>query len=226
MSEIHGLTPVVDKSLVLWLDAGNPQSFDGNSTTWRDLSNNTTGGTLFNNILYDSTNKGSLTFNGTNNYIKTNNVGFITNSINQHTYCAFVKISTSGMIISYGEYPDSNYSSGIGYSGGKLSWNTNGGTDKNISNLNCPTNQWVFVGCSVTSLNTTLYVNSLSEIITKRYQGGVISINPFFIGAAAINGVIGTYFNGNISNVQIYNRALSQDEITQNFNANRNRYGI
>jgi hypothetical protein len=36
----------------------------------------------------------------------------------------------------------------------------------------------------------------------------------------------GGFFNGNVGNVQIYNRALTQAEITQNFNALRGRYGI
>jgi hypothetical protein len=34
------------------------------------------------------------------------------------------------------------------------------------------------------------------------------------------------YLNGNIATVQLYNRALSADEVSQNFNALRGRYGI
>jgi hypothetical protein len=33
-------------------------------------------------------------------------------------------------------------------------------------------------------------------------------------------------FRGNISQVQLYNKALSQQEILQNFNATRFRYGV
>jgi hypothetical protein len=33
-------------------------------------------------------------------------------------------------------------------------------------------------------------------------------------------------FNGNITQVTIYNRALSDNEVRQNFNAIRGRYGI
>jgi hypothetical protein len=36
----------------------------------------------------------------------------------------------------------------------------------------------------------------------------------------------GAFFNGNVGNVQIYNRALSATEVQQNFNALRGRYGI
>ena len=34
------------------------------------------------------------------------------------------------------------------------------------------------------------------------------------------------YFNGKISNFNIYNRALTASEVLQNYNATRNRYGV
>ncbi len=43
-----------------------------------------------------------------------------------------------------------------------------------------------------------------------------------FTGTASAGGP----FQGNISNIQMYNRALSDAEIQQNFNALRGRYGI
>jgi len=48
---------------------------------------------------------------------------------------------------------------------------------------------------------------------------------PLYIGyTLAVGEQAG--FNGNISQVSIYNRALSAQEISQNFNATRGRYGI
>jgi len=35
-----------------------------------------------------------------------------------------------------------------------------------------------------------------------------------------------TWMNGRISNLQIYNRALSSTEVLQNFNATKDRYGL
>jgi hypothetical protein len=34
------------------------------------------------------------------------------------------------------------------------------------------------------------------------------------------------WFNGKINNVSVYNRALTQTEITQNFNAQKSRFGL
>ena len=53
------------------------------------------------------------------------------------------------------------------------------------------------------------------------------------IVSSTFNGVIGDEdasvvapFKGNISNLQIYNRALSATEILQNYNATKSRFGI
>jgi hypothetical protein len=44
------------------------------------------------------------------------------------------------------------------------------------------------------------------------------------LGKDANNNIF--YLNGNISNVKLYNRALSASEITQNYNALKSRYGL
>jgi len=62
------------------------------------------------------------------------------------------------------------------------------------------------------------------------YGGGTIpstsgaSNSVFSIGNS--QGIGGNYSDGNISVVQVYNRALSAAEVSQNFNALRGRYGI
>ena len=67
MAELNGPKIVTD-GLVLHLDAGDPRSFDGNSTTWRDLSGNGNHGTLMNGVGYTNSNKGGMVFDGVNDY--------------------------------------------------------------------------------------------------------------------------------------------------------------
>lgn len=78
---------------------------------------------------------------------------------------------------------------------------------------------WVANGTSAIYKNGTLY--------TSRTIGNVPATNP------ASNGRIGlghdnadNYFHGKMSNVSIYNRALTAVEVKQNFNAIRRRYGV
>ena len=56
--------------LVLYLDAGSPNSYQGSGTTWRDISkfyqNN---GTLTNGPTFSSANGGSIVFDGVDDYV-------------------------------------------------------------------------------------------------------------------------------------------------------------
>jgi hypothetical protein len=72
MALIHS-PHIVTSGLVLILDAGNPKSYPGSGTTWKDLSGNGHDGTLVNGTGFDSANFGSLTFDGTNDAIENAN---------------------------------------------------------------------------------------------------------------------------------------------------------
>lgn len=64
--------PIVTDGLVLCLDAANPKSYPGSGTAWMDLSGNGNNGTLTNGPTYNSGNKGSIVFDGVNDYVRTN----------------------------------------------------------------------------------------------------------------------------------------------------------
>ena len=60
---------IVTDGLVLNLDAGDYASYPRSGTTWYDLSGGGNNGTLTNGPTYDSANKGSIVFDGTNDYV-------------------------------------------------------------------------------------------------------------------------------------------------------------
>ena len=60
---------IVQDGLVLNLDAGNTASYPGSGTTWFDLTSNNNDGTLINNPTFDSTNGGSIVFDGIDDYV-------------------------------------------------------------------------------------------------------------------------------------------------------------
>jgi hypothetical protein len=66
---------IVTSGLVMYLDAGNTKSYPGTGTVWYDRAGNLNGGVVNNGALinsptFDSGNKGSLVFNGTNSYVR------------------------------------------------------------------------------------------------------------------------------------------------------------
>jgi hypothetical protein len=72
-----------------------------------------------------------------------------------------------------------------------------------------------------------MYLNG-SQLSDSSLTINGVSLNSenFWIGARGGSETPGSYCNCEISNVKVYNRALSATEITQNFNALRARFSV
>jgi hypothetical protein len=85
-------------------------------------------------------------------------------------------------------------------------------------------NIWYYVTILYNGTNTQLYLNGQLEQSLATTERGSDSTGKVAIGRGGnFNGV---YYNGNIANTQIYNRALSAQEVLQNYNATRTRFGL
>jgi len=213
----------IESGLVLCLDAANRKSYSGSGNTWNDLSGSGFNGTLTNGPTFGSADGGSIVFDGTNDIVTTTYV-----STNTYTFSAWFKtnVVSSGFrnIISI---PTPNYSlilldddtSNLGF------WTNDALSGSALSTPTISTNTWynvVFVreGNSITGgykayLNGILYGNANTgtwSTTASLSVGGRTDVSQ--------------PLNGNISQVLIYNRALSALEVSQNFNALRGRYGI
>jgi hypothetical protein len=222
----------VTSGLVLDLDAGNTKSYTGSGTTWIDLSGNGNNGTLTNSPTYSSTNKGSFAFNGTNNEVTTT-----TQFTNPQTFSvgAWFKTSTADgkKIIGF----ESNQTGGSGNSersiyigtDGKLNfflYAPIGGTKTATSPLTYNDNNWHYGLATYGGEGTTmrLYVDGAS--VATADASAAQNYNGWWRIAGQGYGAVTGFFTGSISNVHVYNRGLSSDEILQNFNALRGRYGV
>lgn len=219
---------IVTSGLVLCLDAANTKSYPGSGTAWNDVSGNGNTGTLTNGPIYNSANLGSIVFDGVDDYVSITNVSSIRPSA-EMTICMWVKaISlTAGWNELLGQNP---------YSGGYLIFLETGGTlirslhYVNGTEYRCNTSQSISTSVFTHIVFTfktgdaiRSYFNGVADITTS-LPAGIFTyntLNPFLIGYPG-----GSVFNGNISTAQIYNRALSGTEVTQNFNALRGRYGL
>lgn len=92
-------------------------------------------------------------------------------------------------------------------------------------------NKYAYITATYNSMTNSfaIYYNGISQSITQS-NPGTISVNNttnFAIGVQIkTDGTKGDYFPGEINIVRVYNRALSSDEVLQNFNATRKTYGI
>ena len=206
---------VVTDGLVLALDAGNTKSYPGSGTSWSDLSGNSNTGTLTNGPTYSSDNGGSIVFDGTDDYVTSS-----------FTFTAGQSVTISGWLYStastsaYRNFVDTLSSYPM------IWWDTNGKIEFDTSSgyitPSVYRNQWVYV---------TL-VKPSGTTIASYYVNGAFASNggvSYSVPASTptwFNRSAGQTWIGNCSNISIYNRALSAQEIQQNFNALRGRYGI
>jgi hypothetical protein len=94
-----------------------------------------------------------------------------------------------------------------------------------IYNTNLNLNTWYHVGATDDGNNVRLYVNGINVVTLASAVSTTNGTMSCQIGAWGGAGT-GTYFDGKIPVVQIYNRALSAAEVQQNFIALRGRFGI
>jgi hypothetical protein len=215
---------IITDGLVLCLDAGNTKSYPGSGTTWRDLSGRGNTGTLTGGPTYSSTNGGSIVFDGTDDYVQIS--GSITTSA--ATFIAWIRRNGTqstydGILFSRGtsvtgmNFQDSNQ---LGYH-----WNNALNTYTWQSGLIIPDLTWCMVAVSVTSTSATAYLCQSSGITsaTNTVSHTSTTLDDIKIGQEDFGG---RFFTGNIAQVSVYNRALTAQEVSQNFNALRGRFGI
>ena len=147
-----------------------------------------------------------------------------TNSSAPYTLSAWINRTGSttdgGIITQYVTGSSAVDRFGLREQNSKLSW-WKGGSDLAISTNNIPTNVWKYiVGVKRSDNSVSIYIDGI--------EVGTGTDNLDFENATLKIGRFGTIapFSGNISQVSIYNRALTAAEVTQNYNALRGRYGI
>lgn len=218
---------IVRNGLNLWLDAADTASYPGSGTTWFDLTDNNYDSTLVNGVGFTSDAGGTLTFDGSNDYIDTNQIL----SSESFTVGAWFKTSAAGikMIISKETSVGNPWNYRIWLNGGQLVADVAQGAIQ--SSLTSPlttynNGNWYNVYFTRTDNNWYLYVNG-SQIATKadNFTGSIQNNQEVWIGRSAYLG--GSYaYNGSISSIYVYSRDLSAAEILQNYTATKTRFGL
>ena len=218
---------IITDGLVLCLDAGNPASYPGSGTLWTDLSGNGNNGTLTNGPTFDSTNKGSIVFDGTNDYVATSLA--LPSPVTTPTTFDIIFRNNSATAGSKGLIGASAYASS-GFSVGLINGQANMRHTYNASGSAFEGN---FVYNTSTITHGTFIFNG-RNIIGYRNTTSVLSTTAGFDAVANSNGISiaynqqggWTFSQVNIYVVRIYNRVLSVSEIIQNYNATKGRYGL
>lgn len=218
---------IVTDGLILCLDAGNSKSYSGSGTTWNDISSNSMIGELVNAPIYNSNNGGYFQF-VTDDYARIqNNTLLDTQTPSVEVWVKTNATTQNGFWFEKGTV-NTQYS--LFQEGTTIRWRMNIGGITQLSVTTATymnTSNWYQVVGTYTSGTRRLYINGV--LVNSDTQTGTIATNAGGMSVGVFGGYSGSrgyYYNGNLTMCRVYNRALSADEIKQNFNALRGRYGI
>ena len=216
---------IVTDGLILCLDAADPKSYPRSGTTWFDRSGQGTNGTLTNGPVFSTDKGGCIEFDGDDDYV----------AITSHTFGN--GNWTLSMLISADDFDDYNLMS-----------NTSGGP---VTNAFGAYNDKMFYknydgAWQDHSGDTTLVAGTWYMLTWVNYEGASASDGTMkmYVDGEADSAVFNSYttnggpcnaiarrwssdeYNGKIASVHIYTTSLSDDQVAQNFNAIRGRFGL
>jgi len=228
MSNQYGPRIVTD-GLVLHLDAANRKSYPGTGTSWNDLSGNGNNSTLINGPAYNTNKGGYIAFDGSNDYADfyAPNLGSVT------TVESFAYINTSvlNMFIGWQYYNVYMLFGRLGYNTGNS--DIYGLSASAVSSLGAFNNwtHYVFemVSHPASYTSNKIYINGVSQTLSQQLGSEYSPYKVFNSGNGRISGWranTNLITSMNVASFRIYNRALSQSEITNNYNALKGRFAL
>lgn len=207
---------LISTGLVVHVDAGNTSSYPGSGTTWTNLVDSNT--YTISDGSFDSADGGSIVFNGTSTFVS---IGSPLSNGTDFTKEAWVYadvVTSSRNILSSAN--NVFWNNGSTLSGGV------GGSFSVVTSSSFPAGEWRHVALTFDdSANTmTLYINgvqvSQNTNVTQTYTSEVERIGSHFFSGNPVS-----FWDGKIAQVRVYNTALSNSNILQNFNVTKSTFG-
>lgn len=225
---------IVKNGLIVLLDAAKKDSYDRLTLNWKDISWNGNNGSLINfgsQNIWDGDNGGSILLDGTNDEIicpLSTSIQSI-NTTNQLTLSCFIKINFTNQ---YKDIVGVNKLSGGNPFVFRIHENNQYFFDSDVGGIrrlvyysgtsNDILNQWVQLTATIGNNIIYIYKNGV-QISSLSVSGNIKTLDSNF-GSMYDMGY--GPFSGNISNIMLYNRALSSTEVLQNYNALKGRFGL
>lgn len=228
--------PIVTDGLIFAIDANNLVSYESGSTTAYQLTGSNDG-SLLNSTQYSSFTGGTWDFDGTDDEIRftgttiLNDLGVTSGNDNDVAYSMEAWIYLENLPNGSGTGGDSimghNGSQGIGIQvfniGGVAKINFGYRSNNNYdSNSSISLNEWHhIVGTREVGGYIRIYIDGVTDYeITGDNK---VDYNTIDFGVGNSPGRIGP-FDGKISTCRIYNKALSEEEVRQNYLAQWGRF--
>ncbi len=235
-------TGIIADGLVFNMDAANRASTIPSTSTLKTFNtlNTSISGSIITDATWEDGSPPTFDFDGSDGYIDfgDNDIFTFGNGTNDEPFSIFswIKIfatTSQGIVTKYGS--STSLREWLFYTtGGKLRlllWN---GSTNNFATgtTTFSTDTWYNIACTYdgrggsTAYNgINLYINSVLESVTTS-GGSYTAMNNTSQPVQIATHSGGSFLNGNIGPTQIYNRALSANEVLHNYNALKGRFGL
>ena len=220
---------IVTNGLIVNLDAANKDSYPGTGTTWYDLSGNGYNGTkqgtqsptypLWNTTGYFIFSGGTLGTNFSSFYVP----GLP--AFSGLSVFAWVRTSDGSESKTILRMQNSDFE--LSMNGSTQLFYAAGANYDNINttyNLNFADGNWHYMGLTYDGNNLKAYWEASN--VSNNTRGSVVNTEAGDLNIGTRNDAYYQHFIGDVAVVQIYNRTLSATEITQNYNAQKTRFGL
>ena len=225
MAIFKNTPPVVTNGLLVYLDVANPTSYVSGSSIWRNvIPTSPYSSSLQGPTQYSTLNGGSIIFNSIS-YASTNYIApspSLTSSTYEVAFRPVATINDFSGLIGYSGYLTDGFSLGMfpnyivsqGFSGSTAFYDS----------FNINPSSSVVVTAVFGNRTNTYYVNG--TFVARTTYAFDLPSSP--VGVRIGNQTQGGWSNGNthLFNVKIYNRALTANEVTQNYNATKVRFNL
>ena len=228
---------IVTDGLVFAVDPGSERSYPGTGTTTSSLMT-AYDGTLTNGTAFSTNNGGTWEFDGTDDRINFDGatilgyIGVTSGIDNNVAYSmeAWIRLDAypSGLLQSAYTIMGHNSTLGIGIqvhgTGSTAYINFGYRTNSNYDSGNITINEWHhIVGTRAVGGAIKIYIDGVEDYAVTGNLAVDYTTTDFAIGYTPNR--IGP-FNGDISSTRVYNKSLTAAEVTQNFNAQKSRFGL
>jgi len=220
---------IVTNGLVLALDAANTKSYPGSGTAWADKSGLGNNSTLVNGPTFNSGNGGYIISDGINDYVDCGlaSAGSASDNI---TFGGWFKSINGTLPYCRGRDGRGNgWSAAISYSSNKFSYSvvttSAGAASYGTTSIgNYPISMWYHTMCTwKNGIGGELYVNGIFD---NSFSTATTNLRTSTDGWVMASITTGLFYSTNIATFTLYNRALTSQEILQNYTAQKPRFGL
>lgn len=218
----YGGPDIVTDELIFAVDAGSTRSYSGSGTSADSIIGANTA-TLYNGVAYSANHGGFWDFDGSDDYILTDFGSGLNPTTQALSYGIWVKpdAGQTSMFIVQSSWASNNRFY-IGSLSGKLSWGIQErGWNYDDTDHFFVNGEWYYINIIFSGTTAKLYANGVLKA-TDTISSFVFDSN---LGIGSGRPYVSDYYwNGGIATCRVYYQALTDAEVTQNFNAQKNRF--